>query len=114
MSNYNRDEMKKQGNASVGAALAILTTIAGGVIKHAVSASAKKELQDKCDKCDRVIADCDRVIADCDRQIIDLKSGIFGGFLNSEQINNLQCKRNEAIKIRNEAINTRNMLLNNK
>lgn len=97
MSKYSRDSAKKQGDASVGAAIAILGTLATLAIKKTVSDKCSNNKKEQ-------IANFDREINDIDRQISNLKSGLLGSLINSVQIDRLRFKRNSFIQQRNNLI----------
>lgn len=89
MANYNREEMEKQGNASVGVAVGTLGTLLGlaGFIGKAVLDGKKQQ-------------NIETQIADKNQQINELRSSFLGSIRYSDQISKLEQERNELIKKR--------------
>lgn len=114
MANSSREDMENEGNASLGILGALALGLIG-VVGGAVANKNNKEKQSRArdQELSRLQGELRRVdsqIDSIDNEISNLRSGLLGSFLNSDQIDSLQSQRNQLVSKRNQLIQAINEL----
>lgn len=103
-----RDEMENEGNAEVGVGIGLLGLLVGGAVMLANNSKKKREeaeqQQLRSSQTQKQLAQINAQINDIDNQIDYYRNQLFGKFTYSTEINELQNKRAQLVKLRNQLL----------